>query len=93
MGYPQCATETEACAYINGDGCSKLVGVPKDQWTRVGGCAHRTHNRSAHTKETGKPAFIDPLKASKQAMKARIKEAKKASLQPKPKKKERTDSR
>lgn len=44
-----------------------ILATPLAQWTRIGGCAHRTHNLKSIVPT--KPVFMDPLKASKMAMK------------------------
>ena len=56
-------------------GCGKIVqdkctvyAAPEKQWTRVGGCPMRTHNREKLAEEKG---FIDPLKASKRSQQKR----------------------
>jgi len=68
--------------------CSMYL-EPTCQWTRLGGCAGRTHDLKVDAEAKGKPVFVDPLKASKQAMKAKIKAAKPAAT----KKQERRDAR
>ena len=64
--------------------CRKLA-EPEAQHTRLGGCAHRTHNLK-HL-EVKAAVFIDPLKKSKQEAKAKMKVSK---ANPK---KERRDTR
>lgn len=47
------------------DGYCQIYPLPSRQWTRLGGCAARTHAKKVQSA----PEFkINPLKASKRAM-------------------------
>ena len=50
---------------LNGNVC-KPYSHPELQWTRLGGCAMRTHNKNAMSIENKK---LNPLKASKRGVK------------------------
>jgi hypothetical protein len=52
------------CERIEGAYC-KMYMMPHSQWTRVGGCAARTHTKEVKPSTEFK---LNPLKASKRAM-------------------------
>ena len=79
------------CGHSKLEECNVLAD-PMAQWTRLGGCAHRTHGLSINGGGSPK-VFVDPLKASKAAMKAISKSTKRAAIKTEVKKKERRDSR
>ena len=64
----------EGCGHIardvlhNQDVWCQVYREPKAQWSRIGGCAMRTHNRESQVEDTGKPR-INPMKASKRGIK------------------------
>lgn len=72
--------------------CSMYL-EPKKQWTRLGGCAGRTHGKVL--KDIRPKGFVDPLKASKRQSKGRIDVEGAVYKKPAKKKKvyERRDSR
>lgn len=74
----------------------ETLAEPNKQWTRLGGCAHRTHNKGIPIEKKGQPPipkFIDPLKASRQAAKGLKQSSLKEMGVKSKKKKERRDGR
>jgi hypothetical protein len=57
---PKCA----GCSNVTEDRC-KVYEQPKNQWTRLLGCAARTHNKAIQVDDTFK---LNPLKASKRSV-------------------------
>ena len=51
------------------DGYCSMYMQTSAQWTRVGGCAGRTHNLSVEKEDTRK---VNPLKASKRSMEVKV---------------------
>lgn len=52
------------CDRINALKLCMRYAIPEAQWTRLGGCPSRTHNRKAEKKTEN----VDPIKASKRSV-------------------------
>jgi hypothetical protein len=59
--------ECIGCAKIMGNNCQMYNNRAKEQWSRIGGCAGRTHNRTVQMDE--KKFKVNPIKASKKSTK------------------------
>lgn len=53
------------CGHIDGDYCSIYL-QPDKQWTRILGCAIRTHNKVVQVEDNKQ---LNPIKASKRGIK------------------------
>ena len=64
--FKQIVTECLGCSHIDSKDYCTRYREPSKQWTRLDGCAMRTHRK---TDQVASEKFVDPIKASKKSFK------------------------